>query len=303
MAHAHSKANLPQRPRQPIRQCCLSADPQPGRNTSKHVGQSQPLSQRLDRILHGNPESRNAARRVLHQRPRRAHRALRLHRFLLQYSPQALRSRLPNSSPIRSPNPLPKISYKTVQKSVASQKARKQDYEIQRVQQTLRQGIRLNRHSRASGQPDTRRAEKNDLPFPSESETFSTKGSNYTVKKTTERIRSLTHRQSESPEKQLQNTTEYGTEEYESITPIDNGRTSIEAELGRRASLNLGLESSIENLDAILRRTTSVTATRRRALARGLVAVSGDGPQSGDGGVIGWRADVFTNKSREKLNL
>ncbi len=93
-------------------------------------------------------------------------------------------------------------------------------------------------------------------------------------------------------------TTVYGTEEYGKVTPIDNGRTSLEMELGRRAALNLGLESSIENLDAILRGTTSVTATRRRALATGLVAVSGDGPQSGDGGVIQQRVDVsrFSNK-------
>lgn len=52
------------------------------------------------------------------------------------------------------------------------------------------------------------------------------------------------------------------TKQYGKVNPIDNERTSLEMELGRRSALNLGLESSIANLDQILRGTTSVATIR-----------------------------------------
>ena len=64
-------------------------------------GASQSLPQRLDGVLHGHAQGRDAPGRLLRQRARRPHRDLRLHRSLLQHAPQTLLPRLPKPGPIR----------------------------------------------------------------------------------------------------------------------------------------------------------------------------------------------------------
>ena len=74
---------------------------QRGRDAPKHVRTRQSLSQRLDRVVHGHPQSRDAAKRSLPQRHRRSHRDLRVHRLLLQHPAPPLVPQIPNTQPLR----------------------------------------------------------------------------------------------------------------------------------------------------------------------------------------------------------
>ncbi len=91
---------IPQRPRQPIRQHQLPPTPRQTQHASKHVRPRQPVSQRLDRILHGHAQEGNVGRRKLPKRDRRPPRTLRLHRELLQHASQTLSPELSNSDPV-----------------------------------------------------------------------------------------------------------------------------------------------------------------------------------------------------------
>jgi len=75
--------------------------PAQDRDASEHVCSGEPLSQCLDGILYRKIESRNARRRLCHQRSRRSDRNLLLHRILLQRVLQTLCPRLPNTRPTR----------------------------------------------------------------------------------------------------------------------------------------------------------------------------------------------------------
>lgn len=80
-----------------IWQRCFPTASTRGRRASKHVCPRQSLSQRMDRILHGHSENRNAPRRLLHRRGRRPHRPLRLHRRL--YATHRIHSSLQYQTP------------------------------------------------------------------------------------------------------------------------------------------------------------------------------------------------------------